>query len=470
MARKISTNVALAITLIAMTMTFSVTWIIAKSNFEARMNQVVQRSTLYNKVAEIDAYARTDYYGDIDENYLLDRLGRGYIDGLGDPYSTYYTAAEYTEMQEIAAGTRVGIGIEVFKNASGYFQIARVYPDSPAETAGLAPNMLITSIDGTDTRTISTNRNMRSRLMDRPGTEITLECVPNVGTDGTQVERTVYTIQRANFTPPTVELYDDMPNNYAYIRISTITDASVAELDYAVREAESRGAFGLVFDLRNFDLRNNAAAQFEPVYQMIDRICPRGVIAKAQLKSGVVQILRASDAENRVDLPMVCIVNGSTAGAAELFAVSVRDLAGGQLVGSTTAGRGTLQRLPRVMTDGSAVSITYALLLTGKDETFHGVGLQPEVEVPANLEDEFSIFNPNLQGDNQILRAFELAAQMARAAGIDTGSPPVISQPASGDSSGAGSDAATGESTAAGSEPDPSATSESNNESTVSSG
>lgn len=415
MNKRVPVSVALAITIIAMTVTFSITMIVSMSIFDDTVSSVVSKQAMYEKLSELDTYVRGNFFGEIDEVLLTDRLARGYVDGLGDKFSVYYSEKEFTEMQQIESGELVGIGISVLRNPEGTYRIVRVYSGSPAEKAGVTEGDTISLVDGIDVKTFATTRALYSALRGAPGTTLDLTCLR--GAD----EEVVYSVQRVNYRSPTVEMRMT-EGGYAYFRIYSFGTDTYTDFDFLLQQALGQNARGLVFDVRA-----NAGGTFDSAYQMIDRLCPRGIVARSENRSGVTRLLATSD-ENEIDLPMVVLVNENTAAAAELFAVSIRDLSGGKVIGMTTLGRGTLQSTPNRLSDGSAVSITIARLLTGRDESFDGVGVLPDIEVAPKNADEALLLSPDISPtsqDEQIIRALEAVRAMARGEGLDDGSPPV---------------------------------------------
>ena len=123
-----------------------------------------------------------------------------------------------------------------------------------------------------------------------------------------------------------------------------------------------------------FDLRDNAGGLLDVALNCIDLVCPEGVMAWAESRDGTREALGSSSVDSVVDLPMVCLVNGNTASAAELFASCLRDMSGARLVGTTTFGKGTIQSSPQRLSDGSAVVVTVAQLIPSSGETFDSVG------------------------------------------------------------------------------------------------
>ncbi len=407
MNKKLPVSVSLAIMLIAMTVTFSITWLVSMNRFEQTVSSVTQLQTQYSKLAEIDNYVRSNYYGDIDDDHLFDLMAEGYINGIGDEYSVYYTADEYARMMDMQEGRIMGIGIEVVRETDGRFSIARVYEGSPAERAGVRAGGVIDAVDGISAELIPSISELNNLLWGEPGTEIKLVCLYNLS------EEESFSVQRIEYTAPTVEsIY---LSDYAYIRISEFTDRTFSEFDAAIRTARNLEVKGILFDVRG-----NSEGSFSDAYDIIDMICPIGTIAQSEGLNGVRRVRATSD-ENELGLPMAVLVNGETSAAAELFAVSIRDLAGGQIVGTQTKGHGTYQTSPFRLPDGSAVVVTDSVLWTGADETFDVEGLVPDVETVGGDVGALQLITPNPQSDSQILRGFEVLRSMVRELGQDPG-------------------------------------------------
>ena len=136
-------------------------------------------------------------------------------------------------------------------------------------------------------------------------------------------------------------------------------------------------------------------------------------MAYAEDKNGNRTVIGSSDAESSVSLPMVCLVNGNTASAAELFAASLRTMNGARLVGTTTMGKGTIQSSPQRLSDGSAVSITVAKLLCGDGTSFDGTGLSVDVERALSADEANSYLDYTPTTDPQVQRAVSAAQQLS---------------------------------------------------------
>ena len=395
MNKKISVSVAITVALIAMTVTFSITMIVAMQIFDNTVTSVNEKQSMYNKLAEIDKYVRANAYNTIDDATLNDYIAYGYMLGINDKNAKYYTEKEYSDLLAVQNGKLLGIGVDLIKDtATGYGRVIRVYSGSPAAELGIEAGSYITRIGETDTKNL-TKDGMLTRLRGEDGTTVTITYL----TRGTSEEKTVE-VTHVGYTTPTVE-YQTLNDTYGYVRITQFGSTTASELDYAVNQLTGAGVTALVFDLRD-----NEGGLLDSANECIDLLVGEGVIAYAEYSDGTREILAESDA-NKVDLPMICLVNGNTASSAELFAASLRDMAGAKLVGTKTYGKGTIQAAPQRLSDGSAVSVTVARLLTGKEECFDGTGLTVDQEV--QLAENTVMYDYALAEDAQVLRAVSVA-------------------------------------------------------------
>ena len=213
-------------------------------------------------------------------------------------------------------------------------------------------------------------------------------------------------LTHSGYTSTTVDY--QLLDNVGYIRIRQFDGTTPSELDYALRTLTANGAASLVFDLRD-----NGGGILEDSINCIDLIAPEGTVAYAEDKNGNRTVIGSSDAESAVSLPMVCLVNGNTASAAELFAATLRTMNGARLVGTTTMGKGTIQSSPQRLSDGSAVVITVAKLVCGDGSCFDGTGLTVDVERALSAEEATNFYDYTPQTDPQVQRAVSAAQQLS---------------------------------------------------------
>ena len=433
MNRKISVGMAVTIVILAMTVTFSITMLIAMRLFDSTVNSVKEKESMYNKVAEVDRYVRSNDYYTIDETTLYDRLTAGYLLGTGDKYARYYTANAYTELMNIQSGKVMGIGVELCMDQTGYAKVTKVYDGSPAQEAGIAVGDYITVIGDTDVKSLTGADAVQSRLQGEVGTTVSVTWLNSEAASRTA------DLTHSGYTSTTVDF--QMLDTVGYIKIRQFDGTTPSELDYAIRSLTSDGAQSLVFDLRD-----NGGGVLDDAVSCIDLIAPEGTVAYAEDKNGSRTVIGSSDGETAIDLPMVCLVNGNTASAAELFAASLRTMCGARLAGTATMGKGTIQSSPQRLSDGSAVSITVAKLICGDGSCFDGTGLSVDVERALSAEETANFFDYTPETDPQIQRAVSAAQQLSGATTLD-GTNDASSEAASdaADSSAAGEESASSE-------------------------
>lgn len=402
MNKKISVNLALAIAIIAMTVTFSVTMILSQNLFDKTVASVREKEIMYNKIAELDKTVRADYYGDINDETLYDMMGAGYMQGIADSNARYYTAKQYSELLDEQSGKTVGVGVDIIKEANGYARVIRVYNGSPATDAGITKNSYITKIGETDVKSLSLNQ-VNNMLRGEAGTTVSLTMI-----NAAAEEMPALQLQRRQYDMPSVE-YSMVPGkSIGYIRLLTFNVNTAKEVEDAIAQLKQTegGLKALVFDVRN-----NNGGTLSYAIDVVDLLCPAGAVASTLNKDGTVTLMDTSDIKE-VDLPMVALVNANTAAGAELFATSLRDFGKGRVVGVTTAGKGSLQCAPKRLSDGSAVSFTIGMLLTKNEASFDGAGVVPDVEVSLKAEEEKNFYDLTVETDPQIAKALETVASL----------------------------------------------------------
>ena len=394
MSKKVSLGVAATVTLIAMAVTFSMTMTVSMNMFNNTVSSVKNKERMYNKLSEVDRYVRANEYFDINDDTLNDTIASGYMLGISDRYARYYSAKAYSERVGLANGRLMGIGVSVVKDpSSGYARIIRVYDNTPATNVGLEVGGFITAIGDTSTRSMSDAAAMTSALLGEEGSTVNIKYLTPLR------EEQSFEIIHANYTTPSISTVRLMDNGVGYLRVDSFTSGTAVEFRNAVNSLTNQGATSLIFDLRD-----NSGENLNAALVATDYCVPSGLIAQSQDKGGNVADLRMSD-ENEITLPMVCLVNDSTASGAELFANALRKMAGATIVGSTTAGKGVLLSDPQSLSDGSAVVITVGILLDNEGKNWNGTGLTPDVDASLTNDEQSSYYDFTVDNDPQITKA-----------------------------------------------------------------
>ena len=401
MSKKISLGVAAAIALIAMAVTFSLTMVVSMNMFNTTVSSVKNKERQYNKLSEIDRFVRANEYFTINNDTLNDTIAAGYVLGISDKYARYYTAKAYSEKLAMDSGKLTGIGVSVVNDASsGYARIIRLFENSPADDAELQVGGFITAINGVSTRQLTETSAINSALLGEEGTTTTITYL----TPDRQ-EQTLDLVH-SNYKTPTVS-YQVLNEKVGYLRVYSFSSTTGSEFKSAVNALMDSNVQTMVFDLRD-----NTGENLNSALVAADYCLPSGLIASQQGKDGTVTDLRMSD-ETALSVPSVCLVNGSTAGSAELFANALRKMGNALLVGTTTIGKGVVMSEPQSFSDGSAAVITVGILRDNEGETWNDFGLTPDVDATLTSDEQNSYYDFTTDTDPQIAKAVAAAQMLA---------------------------------------------------------
>lgn len=379
MNHKVSIGVTISIAAIVCALTFVLTSYFTLQGFNDKVQAVKEKAEKYERLEALDTYVRENYYlEELDEEALMDGILKGYVDGLDDPYSSYMTAEEYSAHQTKEAGQQVGIGVTITQSDDGCIRIISVYENSPAEEAGLKPEDVIVAVDGVRVEDSGYQAAIDS-IPGEEGKKLTLV----VRRDG---KEQTFRVTYRSYEVRTV--YSEMlAGQIGYIRITAFRENTVEQYQEALDGLTTNGARALIFDVRN-----NGGGLLSALEKMLDPLLPEGVIATATYHGGITETVVNSDAAE-LDLPMVVLVNGNSASAAELFSASLRDFGKAKLVGTQTYGKGVMQ-ITRRMEDGGGLTLTVATYQTALSECYQGVGLAPDIEVEASEETDLTAADP----------------------------------------------------------------------------
>lgn len=345
------------------------------------------------KLEEIQALMETYYLEEIDTEQVEDYLYKGAVAGLGDIYAAYYTEEEYQSLIDSTNGSYYGIGVEISQNMStGIITISRIFEGSPAEEAGLLPGDVLYKIAGQEVTGEDLNK-VVSLIKGEEYTTVSVE----VARDG-QSGYLEFEVERRTIEVPTVES-EMLEDNIGYIAITSFDDVTTEQFMTALDTLESQGMEALIVDLRN-----NGGGLVSSVCAILDRLLPEGLIVYTEDKYGNREE-EFSDAENYFDKPMAVLVNGNSASASEIFAGAIKDYGIGTLVGTTTYGKGIVQKI-YPLSDGTAVKLTVSKYYTPNGNNIHGTGIEPDVTVELDEDLMYEVEVPK-EEDNQLQAAIE---------------------------------------------------------------
>ena len=351
-------------------------------------NSLVNDDTL-EKLEALEEVIDEYYYKDedIDVEEMTEGMYSGLVASLGDPYSVYYTAEEWKELMADTEGIYYGIGAYLqLDTATGLAKINGVIANTPAEEAGLRENDIIYQVDGEMIQGLELSE-IVSRVKGEEGTTVHLTIVREGELDYLEID-----VERRKIESPTVkyEMYD---NGVGYIQITEFDEVTTDQFTEALAVVKGSGAKGLILDLRS-----NPGGSLPVVVDISRSILPKGLIVYTEDKYGK-RDEYTCDGKKELDIPMVVLINGNSASASEILAGAIKDYNKGTLIGTTTFGKGIVQRvLP--LTDGTALKLTISSYYTPKGNNIHGIGIDPDIECEFDSEAYYE------RGvDNQLERA-----------------------------------------------------------------
>ena len=395
MGKKITLGTSLTLIIIAIAITFSLTMVISLRNFNEKVSSITERENMYAKFTEIDDYVRQNYKSHINETRLMDAVASGYLSGIDDPYALYMNAETYAAYVAASSQTVAGVGVLASMDSDGYMLVNKVYDSSTAESAGILPGDLIIKVDDINL-SADTYSQAEALLIGDAGTKVTL----TVRRDN---EDTEMEITRRVLTPTTV--YTRTFGNYHYIRIDSFTESTPDQFAKIVDSAVSSGAEALIFDVRSVSggLVSSAAT-------MLDKLVGSGDMLYVEYNDGTSEVLYSSNSRE-VNITMTVLVNEGTAGAGEFFAAELRDFGKAKIVGSQTAGVGSLQKIFK-LDDGSAIQLTIGkYYLSNSQSAWERTGVTPDHAVSLDYAldlTDISLLDTNL--DTQLAKAIEVTS------------------------------------------------------------
>lgn len=360
------------------------------SGSSAETESVANEKTT-EKLGVLENTIKQYFWQDVDESTLEEGVYKGLLESLDDPYSVYYTHDELVQLQQQTEGIYYGIGAYISQDKEmGYVRVSKIIKNTPAEASGLQQDDYIYKVDGEDMQGKDSSY-VVSKIKGEAGTKVTITVVREGATDPIDIE-----VERQKIESPTVE-YQMLDNDMAYIQITEFDLVTTDQFEQAYKQAQADGMKGLILDLRS-----NPGGNLSTVCDIARMILPKGLIVYTEDKYGKREEYTC-DGANQIKVPLVVLTNGYSASASEILAGAVKDYGIGTLVGTTTYGKGIVQKVIN-LSDGSAVKLTVSNYFTPNGNNIHKIGVDPDVEV------EFDAEQYKNSVDNQLEKAKEVLA------------------------------------------------------------
>lgn len=342
----------------------------------------------------VDTYyaIKDNYYGELDNEKLVDSAIKGMISAVGDEYTSYSDTNDADNFKQTVSGIYEGIGCTVGVNLDNKIVVVDMFKDSPAEKAGLKVGDIIIKIDGEDFVGKSST-DMSNYVKFSKNSKVVLTIIRDEETMELDVERKKIEIP---YVSGEVITKDDMKIGYIDISLfsSTIYDQFKRELE----ELEKENISGLVIDVRG-----NSGGYLSGVTDILNLFLKKGDVIY-QLESGNKKQIKKDTTKEKRDYPVAVLVNGGSASASEILASAIKESYNGFVVGTKTYGKGTVQQTT-TLPDGSMVKYTVQKWLTPNGNWVNEVGVEPTDTVELDIS---YAENPIIENDNQLQKALEL--------------------------------------------------------------
>lgn len=319
---------------------------------------------LYKAYDEI----KSNYYSTVDLGALVDAGIKGMFNYLGDPYTTYLDKDQTDNLTNSLSGTYQGIGVKIsVNNEENKMVISEVYDNTPAKSAGLAVGDVIVKVND---NVVADMESSEVTKLIKSSEEVKLV----VNRDGNDLDFTLNTSKLYN---PSVEdkiIDGDNGNKIGYLKISKFNETAYEQFYEKLNKIEVDGINSLIIDLRD-----NTGGYLSAATKISELFLQKGkIIYSLNEQSSTKTTYDETDDER--NYKVYILVNGNSASASEILAAALRDSYGAKLVGTTTYGKGKVQKTSK-LSDGTMYKYTSAKWLTPNGECIDGVGLKPDIEI-----------------------------------------------------------------------------------------
>lgn len=365
-----------------------------QASADAQEEESVVNADTMQKMKTIEEVIDSYYYGEeTSSGELQDGIYKGMVKALGDPYSEYFTKDELEETLNSNQGISYGIGAAISLNKEmDTAMINSVIEDTPAEAAGLRAGDIIYKVDGEETFGMSLSQ-VVGRVKGKENTTVHLTIYREGEADLLEMD----IVRGKLIEAETVQSgMLEETNQIGYLRITEFDTITVDQFNEAMAELNASGMKALILDLRS-----NPGGDLTAVVDVARRLLPEGLVVYTEDKAGKRKEYTC-DGEHEIQIPVVVLVNEYSASASEILSGAIKDYNKGTLIGTTTYGKGIVQRINR-LEDGTAVKLTVSAYFTPLGNNIHGIGIEPDIE----LEFDYEAYEKD-GTDNQVEKAIEI--------------------------------------------------------------
>ena len=351
-----------------------------------------QRLKKFSDLADIYDYTVQDFYQEPDTELMIEYAAQGMMAALDDPYSFYYSPEAFAQQQEDDEGKYVGIGVSIL-NAEPCV-ISRVFKGSPAEKAGVLRGDILYRVGEELYVTLETLDEAVKIMRGEPNTTVDVTFIRNG-------EEITFTILREEVTINQVES-TMLDKDIGYIAMYQFAGSVEIEFEKALDELVSEGAKGIIIDLRD-----NPGGWVKQAQYIGDLFMDKGEVCYLVYRDGSADHRWYKTTDGKTDVALVILVNGMSASSSEILTGALRDCADATVVGTTTFGKGIVQEVLEIGTEGAGCQLTIAQYLSPKGNKVHQVGITPDIVVELPEGDTGTYDFADVEKDIQLKTALD---------------------------------------------------------------
>lgn len=345
------------------------------------------------KINKIENLIDQYYLFDIDKNKQQEGAVEGYVKALGDPYSEFLTKEEMDSLNQQTEGEYAGVGIVVTPSETGAITVVSAIKGSPAFEKGIKKDDIILKINGKDYNASQMNDAVKV-MKGKPNTDVKLTIA--------RMENKTSKIFDVNITRRMISLTtvnSQKIGDIGYINITQFDRKTDKEFIEQYENLKKQNVKSIVLDLRN-----NPGGLLDSTVKIADYLLPQGVIVKTVDKNKKEDVQKSDSSEQ--NLPMVVLVNGSSASASEILTGALKDYKKATIVGEKTFGKGIVQTIIP-MEKGEGLKLTISEYFSPNGNKIHKQGVKPDVEIKLD-EKAKGIGVEFMKEDNQLQKALEI--------------------------------------------------------------
>ena len=338
----------------------------------------------------LKSYLKRTYKGELNDAEMKQAALKGYVEGVGDPYTEYMTKKEWEDL-ETSLSDFVGIGVYLSElRGSGITVVTGTISDeTPAAKAGLKPGDIIKEVNSEDVSTKGVEY-VSSKVKGPEGTSVNVKVLRGE-------EELTFDVERAAIK--VYEIKSEMlEDNIGYIDFDSFTDTSAVEFENAYRDLKNKGAKSLIVDLRD-----NTGGYVQSALNIADLFIDEGKTLLITGDKDGDRVTNSARNGKTINMPVVVLVNEYSASASEILTGILKDYGVATIVGTRTYGKGVIQNVYPKVLDG-ALKVTTAEYFTPKENKIHKAGIEPDEVV----ELDKTVGTLTKENDTQLQKAIEV--------------------------------------------------------------